>query len=96
MKFTGGVAGTILRMTLLEESSGSPVLIDCDVDAAKGSVVLPAAFFALLQKGDASLVFTSAGMQHVHADPWDVEASAPGLVTQKGTLLDTLPIKLKP
>lgn len=95
--FTGGSAGALLRMTLSQTTSGSLVFIDCDADAASGQVVLPKAFFSVLLQGNADLNFTTSGMKVVNADQWQVEVSAPGLVTKGGVLFNTaLPLTLTP
>jgi len=96
VQFTGGVAGAELRMTLAQTINGSQVAVDCNVDAASGSVSLPRALFAMLQAGDASLLFSNASVKRVHMDPWEVEASAPGLVRLDGMLIDSVPLQLLP
>ena len=94
VQFTGGASSAELRMTLTQVIDGSRVAVDCDVAAASGSVTLPKSLFSLLQAGEASLLFTNAGVLRVHADPWEVEASAQGLVRLDGMLIDSVSLQL--
>ncbi len=85
-------------MTLLQTSSGSPVAIDCDVDASTGRVVLPKTLMLLLESTNADLNFTYFAMKSVKLDPgWEVEVSAPGIVNRNGAILsDAIPLMLAP
>jgi len=96
VQFTGGTAGAELRMTLSQTTTGSQVVVDCDVDAATGRVVLPKVWFGLLEAGEAALSFTVASTKRVSAGNYEVEASAPGLVRQNGVLIGSLPLTLSP
>ncbi len=89
--FSGGTSAGTVTVTLVQQTAGSTLSLDCDVPATAGRLEIPVSALGRLSAGSSSILVKSRGLSRVYIDGFAIDASAPGpLVGFEGSAPMTL------